>query len=60
MKNYFSCAQQSSILGVSTAPGAPETTPKGGALCAPLFGMASGAPGAVQTPKIKDFWVQEK
>ena len=39
---------------------APETTPKGGALCAPPFGMVTGAPRAVQTPKVYDFWVQGK
>ncbi len=38
------------------APGAPETTPKGGARSTSLFGMVSGAPGAVQTPNIDDFW----
>ncbi len=35
-------------------PGAPETTPKGGALRAPPLGKVSGAPGAIQTPKIDD------
>jgi hypothetical protein len=50
MKTYFSGTQESSIL-------APETTPKSGALRAPPFGEVSGSPGAVQTPKIYDFWV---
>ncbi len=60
MTNYFSWTQQSYILAVWTAPRAPETTPKGGALRAPPFGVVSGAHGAVQTPKIDDFWVPEK
>ncbi len=38
------------------APGAPVTTPKGGALRAPPVGGVSGAPGA----KIVDLWVPEK
>ncbi len=59
MKTCVSGAQQSSILGVWTAPGAPEATPKGGALRAPPFGVVYGAPGAVQTPKTNDFWVPE-
>ncbi len=59
MKTYFAGAQTSSILGVWTAPGAPETTPKGGARSAPRFGVVYGAPGAVQIPKIYDFWVAE-
>ncbi len=50
MKTNSSGTQKSSIFGVRTAPGAPETTPKGGALRAPPFGVVSGAPGAVQTP----------
>ncbi len=41
-------------------PGALDTTPKGGALRALPFGVVSGAPGAVQTPKIDDFWVPGK
>ncbi len=41
MKAYFSGTQKSSILWVWTAPGAPETTPKGGALRAPPFKVAS-------------------
>ncbi len=36
-------------LGGLDGPGAPETTPKGGTLRAPPFGVVSGAPGAVQT-----------
>ena len=40
--------------------GGPETTPKGGALRAPPFGVVWGVPGAVQTPNIDDFWVPEK
>ncbi len=36
-------------FGVWTAPGA-----------APPFGVVSGATGAVQTPRIDDFWVPEK
>ncbi len=60
MKTYFSGTQTSQICGVWTAPGAPETTPKGGALRTQPFGMVSGTPGAVQTPKIDDFWVPAK
>ncbi len=60
MKTYLSGTQKLAILGVWTAPGAPETTPKGGALRALPFGMDYGVPGAVQTPKIDDCWVQEK
>ncbi len=45
------------MLEVWTAPGASETTQQGGAL---PFGVLSGAPGAVQTPKVDDFWVPEK
>ncbi len=56
MKTYFFGPKKSSILGVWKDPGDPETTPKGGARSAPPFGVASGAPGAVQTPKIDDFW----
>ncbi len=41
------------------APGAPGTTPKGGALRAPPFGVVSGAIGPVQTPKIYHFWIPE-
>ncbi len=50
MKNYC----KSSILGVETAPGAPETIQKGGGRRPLPFGMVLGAPGAVQTPKIDD------
>ncbi len=57
MDTYFSGTQKSWIFGVWTAPGAPETIPKGGVLRAQPFGVVSGAPGAVQTPKIDDFWV---
>jgi hypothetical protein len=39
MKTYSSETQQSSILGVCTAPGAPETTPKDG----PPIGTAAVA-----------------
>ncbi len=60
MKTYFSGTQKSSIWGVWTAPEAPETTPKGGALRAPPFGVVSGDRGAAQTPKIDDLWVPEK
>ncbi len=60
MKTYFPGTQKSSILVVLAAPGAPETTPKGGALRAPPSGEVSGAPGAVQTLKIDDFWVPEE
>ncbi len=60
METYFPKTQKSLVLGVWTAPGVPETTPKGGALGAPPFEVVSGAPGAVQTSKIYDFWVQEK
>ncbi len=59
-EDLFPGTQQASILGVWTAPGAPETTPKGGARSAPPFGVVYGAPGAVQTPKIYDLWVPEK
>ena len=44
------------MLGLWTAPGAPETIPKGGALRAPPFGVVSGVPGAGQTPNIDDLW----
>ncbi len=60
MKYYVSGTQTSSIFGVWTAPGAPETTPKGGVLRAPPFGVVSGAPGAVQTQNNDDFWVLEE
>jgi hypothetical protein len=60
MKACFSETKKSSILGVWTAPGAPKTTPKGGVGRAPPAGVVSGAPGAVQTPNIDDFWVPEK
>ncbi len=52
MKTYSPGTQKSSILGVWTAPGASETTPKGEALRAPPFGVVSGAPGNVQNPKM--------
>ncbi len=42
-------------LGDLDDPGAPETTPKGGARNTPPFGGASGAPGAAQTPKMAHF-----
>jgi hypothetical protein len=60
METYFSGTQKSLIFGVGTAPGAPETTPKGGALRAPPYGVVSEAPGVAQTPKIDDFRVQGK
>ncbi len=60
MKTYSPGTQKSWILGVPTAPGASEATPKGGARSAPPFGVVSGAPGAVQIAKIDDFWVLEK
>ncbi len=60
METYFCGTWKSSIFGVWTAPGAPEVTPKGVALGAPPFGVVSGAPGAVQTPKIYDFSNSEK
>ncbi len=47
-------------FGGLDGPGGPETTPNGGALRAPPFGVVSGAPGAVQIPKIDDFRVPEK
>ncbi len=59
MKTYFPGTQQSSIFGIWTALGAPETTPKGGALRAPPVGGVSGAPGAEKTPNIDNFWVPE-
>ncbi len=40
--------------------GAPETIPKGGALSAPPFGRVCGAPGALQTPEMDEFWVPGK
>jgi hypothetical protein len=57
MKTYSPGTHKSSIVEVWTAPGGPETLPKGGARGAPPFGRVSGPPGAVQTPKIDDFWV---
>ncbi len=60
MKTYFAGTQQSSIVGLWTAPGAMKTTLNGGALRAAPFGRVSGAHGAVQTPKINDFWVPGK
>ncbi len=57
MKTYPPRTQESSILGVWTASGAPKTIPKGGVRSPPPFGMVSGAPGAIQTRKIDDFWV---
>jgi hypothetical protein len=60
MKTYSPGTQKSTILEVWTAPGAPETTPKGQARRAPPFGGVSGAPRAAQTPKINDLWVPEK
>ncbi len=60
MKTYFSGTQKSSVSVVWTALADPETTPKGWERSAPPFGLVSGAPGAVQTPKIYDFWVTEK
>ena len=59
-ENFFSWIHKSSIWGACTAPGAPETTPKGGALRAPSFEVVSGAPGAVQTPKIDNIWAPAK
>ncbi len=59
-KTYSPETQKSSILGVCTAPGAQGTTPKGGARSSPPFGVVAEAPGAVQTPKIADFWVPEE
>ncbi len=40
------------IIGVWTAPGAPESIPKGGALRAPPIGIVSGASGAAK-PKLR-------
>jgi hypothetical protein len=60
MKTYPSGTQGSPILVGWTVPGAPETTPKGGAQSAPPFGGVPGAPGAVQTPNIDDFWIPGK
>ncbi len=60
MKNYVSWTQKSSIVGGLDDPGGPRNHSKGrGALALP-FGVIYGAPGAVQTPKIDDFWVKEK
>ena len=50
VKAYFSGTPKSTIFEISTAPGASETTPNGGARSAPPFGVVSGAPGAVQSP----------
>ncbi len=55
MKTDASGTQKSSMLGVWTAQGAPETTPKGRGLRAPPFGMVFGAAGAAQTSKIEVF-----
>ncbi len=60
MKTYFAGTQKPSIVGVWTAPGAPDTTPKGGARSALPFGVVSRIPGAAQTPQIDDFWVLEE
>ncbi len=60
MKIYVSGTQKSSIFEVWRAPGAPETTPKGGARSAPPFGRVFGAPGAVQTSKSYVLWVPGK
>ncbi len=46
-------------FGGLDVPGGPRTLPNGGALRAPLVEMVSGAPGAVQIPKIYDFWVPD-
>ena len=51
--------QKSLIFGIWRAPGATETIPKGGGLRPPPLGTVFGAPGAVQTSKIDDFWVPE-
>ncbi len=53
MKTYFG-TQKSSIFEMWTAPGAPETTPNGGARSAPPFGVVSG-PWGRPDPKIDDF-----
>ncbi len=60
MKPDFGGTQKSSMFGAGTAPGVPENTTKGGARSAPPFGVVSGAPGAVQTTNIDDFWVPEE
>ncbi len=48
------------MVGVWTAQGAQQTTPKGAGLGAPPLRMVSGASGAAQTTKINDFLAQNK
>ncbi len=60
MKTYFFWNPEIINSGGLDGPGAPETTPKGRVLRTPPFGMISGAPGAVQTSRIEDFWVPEQ
>ena len=56
----FWAGRKSSIFGFWAAPGARETMQKCGGLRPPHFGMAFGAPGAAQTPKIDDFRPAQK
>jgi hypothetical protein len=45
---------------VWTAPGAPDTIPKGGGLRPPPFGVVSGVPVPSRPQTIDDFWVPEQ
>ncbi len=56
----FPGTQTSLIFWSLEGPGGPINHSKRGALRAPPLRVVSGAPGAVQTPKINDFWVPEK
>ncbi len=51
MKLFFSGTQKTLIFGVWTAPGAPETTPKGGARSALYFEVVSGDPRGRPDPQ---------
>ena len=57
MKTYFPRTQKSSILGFWTAQGPQKPLEKAGCEAPRPFGAVSGAPGAIQTPKIDDFWL---
>ncbi len=54
MKTYFPGPRNHRFLGLWTAPGAPDASPKGEALRNPPLGVVSGAAEAVQTPNIDD------
>ncbi len=60
MKTYPPQDPEIIDLGVWADLGAPETIPKSGALRAPPCEVVSGAPGAVQTPQVIDFWLPEQ